>query len=143
MIPVSEDDVKARLRRDLSSTEIEFLPGIVDEASALLEGYLGVCYGDDETVPTAVVVIASRVAARILTMPEGPAGLADSRTSALGPFSATIQYSTDSSSGGPWLTKSDRIALAPYRARGAISVPLVREGIPTQWGNNLTEWGGS
>lgn len=127
MIPVTEADVKARLRRTLTADELEYLPGVAAEASSLIEGYLGVTYGGDIAVPEAVTVIASRVAARVLTLPEGAAGLADSRTAGMGPFSATINFATDSSSGGPWLTKSDRIALAPYRDRGAISVPLVRE----------------
>jgi hypothetical protein len=45
----------------------------------------------------------------------------------MGPFSATTHLVADSTSGGPWLTKSDKMALAPYRV-GVVSVPLTREG---------------
>lgn len=138
MIPVAQDDVTDRLRRSLTTEEVNFLPGAIDEASALVEGYLGVTFDDDDAaVPPAVIVVTSRVVARLLTLPEGATALADSRTSGMGPFSATIQYATDSSSGGPWLTKSDRMTLAPYRARGAISIPLVRESgnPPSYWGS--------
>lgn len=127
MIPVVQADVEARLRRDLETEEVNFLPGIVDEASVLIEGYLGVCYAEGADVPDAVTLVTSRVAARILTTSATPSQT-DSLTRGMGPFSATQQFVADSTSGGPWLTKTDRIALAPYRERGAISVPLIREG---------------
>jgi len=119
--------VQARLRRNLTTDEINWLPGAAEEASALLEGYLGVCYAEGAEVPEAVIVVASRIVARILLLPDGAAALEDSRTRGMGPFSATTTLATDNSAGGPWLTKSDKMALAPYRARGAVSIPLVRE----------------
>lgn len=128
MIPVAQSDVEARLRRTLTTGEVGDLPGVVTEASALVEGYLGVIYADDAEVPAAVVVTTSRVAARIFsTAPNAlPAG-GDSRSQSMGPLSATVHYVADSTSGGPWLTKSDKMMLTPYRV-GVRSVPLVREG---------------
>lgn len=126
MIPVAQSEVENRLRRPLTSEEEEYLPGIVDEASALVEGYLGVCYDEAAAVPEAVTVVTSRVVSRILTSTTMPSQ-AESSSRGMGPFSAQISYVADSTSGGPWLTKSDRMTLAPYRARGAVSVPLVRE----------------
>lgn len=127
MIPVVQSDVEARLRRDLTGSEETYLPGIAEEASALIEGYLGVCYAEGGDVPNAVTITTSRMVARIMSM-SSPPSQADSVTRGMGPFSATQSYVADSTSGGPWLTKSDRMALAPYRERGAISIPLVREG---------------
>lgn len=127
MIPVVQADVEARLRRALTGGEVTYLPGVAEEASVLVEGYLGVCYAEDGDIPSAVTVTTSRVAARIIESDSLPSQ-AESTSRGMGPFSAQHTYAADSTAGGPWLTKSDRMALAPYRARGAISVPLIREG---------------
>jgi hypothetical protein len=86
-----------------------------------------VVYGNDDDVPTAVIIATSRVAARMLTDTGVLPAQADSRSQGMGPFSTTTHYVEGSTSGGPWLTKSDKIALTPYRI-GMHSVPLVREG---------------
>jgi hypothetical protein len=80
-------------------------------------------------VPRPVIVVASRVAARILTMSENdvPALPTDTFTRGMGPFSATHTFTQDSTSGGPWLTKTDKVMLAPFRLGGAMTIPLVRE----------------
>jgi hypothetical protein len=126
VIPVSQTDVENRLQRDLSTDEVGYLPGTADEASALVEGYLGVCYADGADVPDAVTVVTSRVVARLLTSNSIPSQV-ESASRSMGPFSAQLSFVADSTSGGPWLTKSDKMTLAPYRARGAVSIPLVRE----------------
>ena len=134
MILVAQSDVEARLRRALTTGEITRLPGVADEASALVEGYLGVTYSLNPRPPEAVVIATSRVTARVFTTDPNalPAG-GDSRSQGMGSFSATVHYVADSTSGGPWLTKSDKMMLAPYRV-GVRSVPLVREG-PTTGGS--------
>ena len=63
----TEDDVAARLGRDLTSDEEDQLPGLLDESSALVEGYLGVTYTADDTVPSVVALVVSRLVARALT----------------------------------------------------------------------------
>lgn len=127
MIPVVQTDVEARLRRVLTAGEATFLPGVVAEASAFIEGYLGVMYDEGDIVPGAVVIATSRVAARMLADTGGFPAQADSRSQGMGPFSVTTHYVEGSTAGGPWLTKSDRIALTPYRI-GMHNVPLIREG---------------
>lgn len=128
MIPVTQQDVQARLRRDLTDGEAELLPGVLDEATTLIEGYLAVIYDEDDTVPPAVIVVTSRVTARMIDDTGALPAQADSLTRGMGPFSATTHLVADSTSGGPWLTKSDKMALEPYRVGGVQSVPLIREG---------------
>lgn len=128
MIPVVQEDVEARLRRDLDEElEVPFLAGIIAEASAFIEGYLGVAYATGDDVPDAVIIATSRVVARMLTDTGGVPAQADSRSQGMGPFNVTTHYVEGSTSGGPWLTKSDKIALTPFRV-GMHSVALIREG---------------
>lgn len=115
------------MRRVLTASEVTFLPGVADEASAFLEGYLGVVYAEDDEVPDAVIITLSRVAARMLNDTGTVPAQADSVSRGMGPFNATTHYVEGSTSGGPWLTKSDKVALTPYRV-GMRSVRLVREG---------------
>lgn len=129
MIPVTQQDVEARLRRSLVVPgEVAQLPGEVAEASVLVEGYLRVEYDTDNPAPTAVIVVTSRVIARMVTDLGGIPAQADSLTRGMGPFSATTHLVADSTSGGPWLTKSDKMALEPYRVGGVACIPLTREG---------------
>lgn len=122
--------MEARLRRILiDPDEVDVLEGVVDEATVLIEGYLQIEYDDDDNpAPRAVVVVTSRVVARILDSPTGISPQAESLTRGMGPFSATTSLVADSMTGGPWLTKTDKMALEPYRAGGVQSVPLTREG---------------
>jgi hypothetical protein len=47
VILATQEDVEARLGRSLDSSEEDRLDGLLVEASALVEGYLGVVYDDD------------------------------------------------------------------------------------------------
>lgn len=115
--------------KPLTEAQEELLPEVNLEASVFVEGYLGVTYGEDDDIPEAVTVVTSRVMARMYTsasstaMPFG----ADQRSAGMGPFNASVHFTEGSTAGGPWLSKSDKITLAPYRASGCVSVPLVRE----------------
>jgi hypothetical protein len=126
VIPVTQDDVQARLRRDLTDDEAEQFDGLAEEANALVEGYLAIVYDDDDTVPRPVIVVTSRAIARMFK-DDGLPSQADSLTRGMGPFSATTHLVADSTSGGPWLTKSDKMALEPYRKGGVSSISLTRE----------------
>jgi hypothetical protein len=131
VIPVAQADVEARLQRDLTAGEIEWLPGVVDEASALVETYLGVYYQTGDTIPGPITITTSRVAARVLTSTGAtpfPVGM-DQRSVGMGPFNASLHYVADSTSGGPWLTAVDKTVLNPFRVGAVQSVPLTREGL--------------
>jgi hypothetical protein len=143
MIPVAQQDVEARLQRTLTTDEVEWLPGVTDEASALVETYLGVTYGPTDTIPGPIGITTSRVAARVLATTGAnqiPVGL-DQRSAGMGPFNASLHFISDSTSGGPWLSAVDKIVLNPYRVGAVQSVPLNREGVlwDSAWSDPFTE----
>jgi hypothetical protein len=113
----TQADVEARLGRDLTSDEDDRLEGLLAEASAIVEGYLGVTYGDDDEVPAVVAVVVSKLVARAFTasVVEGPASLQ------AGPFSVTYRDNTSL-----WLSKSDKLMLSNIGG-GFTSVRLVSD----------------
>jgi hypothetical protein len=104
MILATSADVEARLRRELTDEEAEFIDGVLEEASALVEGYLGVTYTEDDTIPDVVALVVSRVAARALTAPqvEIPPGM----SLGAGPFTISARDNSDL-----WLSRSDKLKL--------------------------------
>lgn len=102
----SPEDVEARLRRELTEGESSHIDDILEEASSLVTEY---CRGREfDPVPDAVRIVTSRIAARALTAPVGSGGV-QSVTNQAGPqFSQTRVYTTDSASGGVYLTAVDR-----------------------------------
>lgn len=113
MILATQSDVEARLGRDLSDGEIQRLDGLLEEASAIVEGYLGVVYTDD--APPVVAVVVSKLVARAFTSgqtTEGPTGFQ------AGPFSVTYRDNTSL-----WLSKGDKLMLRNIGG-GFTSVPL-------------------
>ncbi len=116
----NQDDVEARLRRDLTEYEIEWLPGVLEEASELVAAYCG--DPDFEPIPDRVRIVTSRVAARALT---GRTDSATALTNAAHVFSQTVTLNPDASEGGVWLTKADKLALRRWsRAGRAFSVDI-------------------
>lgn len=117
-------DVQERLGRDLTEGEQARVPGLLAEASALVEGYLGVVYTDGDEVPSTVTLVVSRMVARVLSQAQGtPIGL-ESRQVGTGPFQQSDRYGADTTLGGPWLARVDRDMLSPLVSRSAVSVRL-------------------
>ncbi len=109
------DDVAARLRRDLTDDEANWVDGLLEQASILVEAYCGQEFVDP--VPAAVVTVVSQVAARALgNKAEGQTGY----QAAAGPYSVNTTYTPDASSGGVWMTKQDRLMLRRYRIGGGV-----------------------
>jgi len=122
-----ESDIKKRLGgRDLSTAEQAAWPGLAEEATAAIEGYLNQTWdaGEDpavvpDTVPRNVRVVASRMVARTLTSPQTPAGAPSgamipgtrSFNSSMGPLGHTTTFGDDVVFGSPWLSKADKIML--------------------------------
>ncbi|WP_280485359.1 hypothetical protein [Nocardia cyriacigeorgica] len=98
--------------------EADRVIGLLEEADDLIIGYLGPARLDP--VPEAVRRVAARLVARVLEAPRGDSGVESAQMTA-GPFQWSNRYSSDSRSGGPWLTRADRIKLRPYKM-GAFSV---------------------
>lgn len=121
----SLDDVKDRLPEDAVIDEREVY-GLLHEATILVEGHLGKTFRETE-VPEAVRVVVSRMVARVLQAPK-QAQFQESVQVAAGPFSHSGKFAGGGSGGAPWLSASDKQALAAFRKRrrgGVYSVDLV------------------
>lgn len=114
MTLASSPDVVDRLGRPLTTDEASRVDGLLNEASALVEGWLGFT---PDPVPSAVEIVVSRIVARVLTASTPVPGLSDQEMRA-GTFGLTQRFSAESSSGGVWLTRQDKITLRPYGKRG-------------------------
>lgn len=121
--PLAADvDVEARLRRSLTADESQWMDDMIEEASLLVTTYCGRAF-DPESIPDEVRVVTSRVVARGVTSPR-----ADSATTVRDQadlWQREITYATDATSGGLWLTKSDKAMLDPWSMYGkAFSVDM-------------------
>ena len=119
----TEEDVEARLRRDLTEAESLSIEADLEDASAEVIGYCGRDFAD--SVPPAVKgVVAKMVARSYARTSSGPGPFVEQQTT--GPFG--VRYSAGSSVGDMWLTAGDKLALRPYRIGGGLtSVQLVGE----------------
>lgn len=131
----TKGDVEKRLSRELTSDEEEWLAGKIEEAQALVVGYLG-CgeepYEAVEDVPGAVRIVTSRMVARVYqeaaTITSDTYGTTQVGQTA-GPFSQQVSFAPGSRLGSPWMTNADRESLSPYRCGGkAFSVNTAPSG---------------
>lgn len=113
MTLASSPDVVDRLGRPLTTDEASRVDGLLNEASALVEGWLGFT---PDPVPSAVEIVVSRIVARTLTTSTPVPGLSDQQMTA-GVFGVMNRFTAESSSGGVWLTRQDKIMLRPYGNR--------------------------
>lgn len=118
-------DVEARLGRVLTTSETALLPGLLEEAGLLVEGYLGVHYGPGDDIPDAVRVVTSRVVARALTGPQNiPEGVSASTLQSLD-YSATSNFGPEGRT-SLWLSKQDKMMLRTLSS-GFISLAMRSE----------------
>lgn len=121
MILATQQDVETRLGRGLTESEVARLDGLLEEASALVEGYLGVTYTEDDVVPSVVAIVVSKMVARAITAdPSAVALAAISESQQAGPFSARFRDTN------VWLSKSDKLMLRNIGG-GFTSIGLVSE----------------
>jgi hypothetical protein len=116
-----QTDVELRLGRDLIEPEIARLTGLLEEASAMVAAYLGESFAGD--VPDSVVIVVSRMVARVFNAPTDSQGVSAAQFTA-GPYMLQQTFSDSAGGGGPWLSKSDRLILGSP----AVSVPMSSEG---------------
>lgn len=115
-------DVTARLGGDLEPEKEGSALGLLEEASALVEGYLGRV---PDPVPRAVSVVVSRMVARVLQAP-APSFSVDTISQSAGAFSQSQKFTTGASGGSPWLTAQDKTVLNRFRKRrGFYSISMV------------------
>ena len=115
MIPLATSaDVVTRLGRALTTTEVTKATGLLDEASVKVLAHLGKAetYYDALTIPATVVIVTSRMVARVLE--QGDSGVVPGTQQAgttTGPFGSQTTFVAGSSNGSPWMTRSDRADL--------------------------------
>lgn len=104
-------DVVARLGRVLTVDESAAAPGLLDEASDLVEGYCGQLF---DPVPTTVRRVVSRIVARALTTPvtDNSAAVSSEQFTA-GPFTVNRSFVGDGSS--LWVGSAEKLRLKPFR----------------------------
>ena len=112
MLLATSDDVTSRLR-DPDDADEERISALLEEASALVVGYLRHV---PEPLPDAVRLVTARMVARVIEAPEQSYGATSTQYTA-GPFSQSVSYANGASGGAPWLTASDKTMLAAYRKR--------------------------
>lgn len=122
----TQDDVQDRLRRDLTTDELEFVDALLEEASVLVEAWLkkrGITYSEVGDVPRLVSIVVSRMVARSLTTPELPGVPDGANDLGAGPFRAGF---SDPYTRNIYLSKADERWLCNL-FDSATSVSLVSE----------------
>ena len=115
------EDVEKRLDEELDADARNRAEALLEEASALVEGYLGRSFDE---VPSPVTVVVSRMVARVLQAPE-PSFAVETLTQSAGAFSQSQKFTTGASGGSPWLTAVDKTVLSRFRKRrGLYSVSM-------------------
>lgn len=118
-ILAGQDDVEARLRRDLTEAESSHIDSLLEEASSLVTEYCrGREFGDD--VPDVVRIVTSRVVARAFSSPDGTGGV-QTMWQAAGNFSQSRTYTPEAANGGVYLSAVDRKQLRRWARAGAES----------------------
>jgi hypothetical protein len=147
-----ESDIKSRLQlgdtEDLTADQAKAWPPLAQEATGLVEGFLGRTWPDETLiadVPTAVRVVVSRMTVRAMTTPTGPGAPIDGQQSAsstFGPMSYARGFGSESVFTSPWMSKADRLALTPYLARQAVqNEPMYDTSIPRGGRTLGDDWG--
>ena len=128
MALATASDVVARLGRPLTTAEATRAEGLLEEASALVVGYLGEdptdTSVDPAVVPSAVVVVVSGLVAGVIARdaaPARPEQEAQSVSTGVGPFQRSVSYGDGTTSSSPWLAAVDKMTLRPYKAGGGFT----------------------
>jgi hypothetical protein len=122
MVYATITDIESRLGRTLSADEMLRAPGLLQEASALVDGYCDMLIPDPE--PAAVVVVTSKIAARGLTTAQDRAEGVSSEQLVSGPFSRNLSFAGEGSS--MWIGAAEKLMLRPWRS-GMRSVALISD----------------
>jgi hypothetical protein len=121
----TNSDIESRLGRPLTDAELERSQGLLDEASALVEGYCGQSFVVTAPleVPSAVVLVVSKLAARGLTAGAEQPDVTTSQYTA-GPFQFSQNFAGDGSR--MWIGSAERMMLRPFRI-AMRSIPMVSD----------------
>lgn len=105
--------------REITAQEALRVTSLLAEASDLAETWMR-CVPDP--VPDAVVRVVARMVARVLdsAQPVGQTQAQYSQTAGQMAVSASHTYSADSVTGGPWLTRADKLVLRRHGCGGRV-----------------------
>jgi hypothetical protein len=114
----AKEDVEADLGRSLTSTEEARADSLLDQATDLVVGHLGV---EPNPVPGAVKRVVATMVAAVFMKPAVTVADYDASGYSTARESAGVHIGTESAtSEGPWLTNSLKLRLNPYRSGGVV-----------------------
>jgi len=131
MALATDADVERALGRSLADeAEQASVALLLEEASDRVVAYLG---HTPDPVPPAVTRAVARMVEKVLNKPTTTAG--DYQAGGYNSSQQMLTYrATPTESSDPWLSKTIRDMLAPYRkGRGAFSITLTGEPDPPSW----------
>ena len=120
----TQDHVRSAMRRDLTEAELEWVDGLIAEASDLVAGYLSPWTVPEfpELLPEPISRVVAAMVATVLSRPQGL--LPDTQSLTADVYS--VQFAAGSTSSGPYLTAAMKERLRPYRS-GCLVVELGSE----------------
>jgi hypothetical protein len=117
-------DVESDLDRSLTDAETAKVEGWLQDAGYLIDAYTGFTGDDPPAVFTRVSVNMTTRALDALGIVAGAA----SEQEQTGPFGRTVTFTSNASSGGVWLSATDKMMLTGSRVNnGMVSVQLGSE----------------
>ena len=121
MALATQQDVEAWLGRTLTAAEAARSDALLARADALVLSHLG-CNPAPDPVPDVVMWTVAEMVGRLFTSAGIPG------VQQVSGDDGSVMFTSDASSGSPWLSKADKAALRPYRCSGGLaSVQLVGE----------------
>lgn len=110
------EDVEKRLDAELDADARTRVEALLEEATVLVEGYLGTV---PEPVPRAVRVVVSRMVAQVIESPD-TGFFTESESVSAGPFSKNVTFASGGNGGAPWLSSSAKTTLRRFRSGGGL-----------------------
>ncbi len=118
-------DVQVALGRELTATELTTAGWLLESASDLVSAYLG--WVVPTPIPDAVTRVTADMVVAVLTRPETTTAGYDASGYNQIRGAASVRVGVESATtSGPWLTRSLKLRLAPYRS-GRVTTELVSD----------------
>lgn len=118
MAYATTDDVEPALGRSLTDAETDQADGWLEDAALIIDGE-GYTYTGD-TAPDAFLRVSVNMVVRAVKAAAAVTPGAQSQQEQAGPFGRTVTYTASASTGGVWLSATDRAMLRPYSSGGGM-----------------------
>lgn len=123
------DDMALALGRELTESELARAPWLLDTASDMVDAYTGMTPdGFPEPYPGAVVRVTANAASRMVVLPPEALGVQAETSGGI-----QRSFTPAASSGGLWLSGTDKVMLGPYTTGDMVSVALTSERGSSGW----------